>query len=68
MSRRDAAPAHSAAVLGTGLAAVLGGTALLLEALGVLPLGWDVLLPLLLLVVGAATAAAGLVGASRGSR
>jgi hypothetical protein len=55
----------AAAVLGTGLAAVLAGVALLLQALGVLAVGWDLVLPALLIVVGAVTAAAGVVGAAR---
>lgn len=60
-------PAHARrAVLGTGLAAVLAGVALLLQALDALPIGWDLVLPLLLVAVGAATVAAGLAGALRG--
>jgi hypothetical protein len=68
MFPRDTRPAHGAAVLGAGLAAVLAGVALLMQALDVLPIGWDLVLPLLLVAVGAATATAGVAGAFRGHR
>ena len=48
-----------------GLAAILAGTALLLQALGALPIGWDLVLPLMLIVVGAVTATTGILGAAR---
>jgi uncharacterized membrane protein len=47
------------------VAAVLAGVALLLQALGVLAIGWDVVLPLVLLTVGIVTTAAGVAGAVR---
>lgn len=59
------APVHTAAVLGAGVAAVLAGVALLLQALGALAVGWDVVLPLVLVTVGIVTAAAGVAGAAR---
>jgi hypothetical protein len=68
MSPPDTRPEHPAAVLGAGLAAVLAGVALLLQALGAMPIGWDLMVPLVLLVVGAVTAATGVIGAARGHR
>ncbi|WP_214401431.1 hypothetical protein [Pseudonocardia lacus] len=65
MSVRETRRGHPAAVLGTGLGAVLAGVALLLQAYDALPIGWDVVLPVLLVVVGVVTATAGVVGAHR---
>ena len=65
MSPHDTRPEHPAAVLGAGLAAILAGVALLLQAIGAMPIGWDLVLPLMLLVVGAVTATTGIVGAAR---
>lgn len=65
MSPHDSRPRYPAAVLGAGLAAVLAGVALLLQTLGLLTVGWDLVLPTVLVVVGVVTAAAGVLGAAR---
>jgi hypothetical protein len=59
---------HALPVLGTGLGFLLAGVLFLLQELGLLAVGWAVLLPALLVVVGAATALAGVAGARRVAR
>jgi hypothetical protein len=62
VSRRDAS---TATALGAGLLFLLLGGALLLQELAGPPVRWSVVLPVVLIAVGAATASAGLAGAAR---
>ena len=63
-------PRHPAAVLGAGLGFLLLGTVFLLQELDLLTLSWSVVVPALLVLVGAVTVLGGLAGAhrSRGPR
>jgi hypothetical protein len=58
----------SAAALGYGLAFLLAGAALLLQELELLTLRWTYVLPLILLIVGAAVLLSGFVQARRDTR
>jgi hypothetical protein len=58
---------HQALVFGAGLAFLLTGSALLVQEFGLLTIEWSVVLPVVLIAVGAATALAGVLGAARGS-
>ena len=56
---------HPALTLAGGLAFVLVGSALLLQELGLLAVSWSVVVPAVLIVVGLATAGAGVAAAHR---
>lgn len=64
MSSRE----HRAPTVAAALTFLLAGGALLLQELDALSVGWGVVLPLVLVVVGVVTVAAGLADAHRHAR